>query len=188
MSQSLQNKIDKYKKGLLKTNNLQVFNKTFSDERISGEKLFRATFKNLNLINLNFNDTDLSSGFFKECSFKTCIFDNVVFPDGKFENCIFINCKFINCNLSDVDFLETTFDKCDFEKDESGSLVKTNFDSCHFLDTNFNGFEGLPLVQTSLIDSTFSKFNKSIEFKGVFFLIDLLQPIDGINRMFRKNI
>ena len=86
---------------------------------------------------------------------------------------------FKNCNLIKVEFIETNFDGCQFEKADEGSLVKTWFESCYFLDTNFEGFEGAPLI-----DSKFSKFDKSIDFQGEFFLIDLLQPVNGISEMF----
>lgn len=187
-SQSLQDTIDQYKKGLLKTNNLQIFNQTFPSEKISGEMLYRCRFKNSNLTNLNLNDSDLSSRFFQGCSFKSCIFNKLHFPDSLFDNCVFRDSKFLDWNISDVEFRKTTFQNCNFERKEYGSLVKTHFDSCSFVDTNFNGFEGLPLLQTSLNNSKFSKFNKSIELKGLFFLIDFFRPIDGINGMFRKDL
>jgi hypothetical protein len=77
-----------------------------------------------------------------------------------------------------------TFDKCGFEKVEKGCLVKDWFESCHFLETNFKGFEGMPLIKTAVVDSKFSRFNKSIEFKGEFFLIDILDSGNGIDEMF----
>ena len=46
------------------------------------------------------------------------------------------------------------------------SLIFVWFESCDFLDTNFKGFEGMSLIQTAVVDSKFSKFNKSIDFKG----------------------
>lgn len=106
--------------------------------------------------------------------FKNCIFESASFQDAEFENCNLINCQIKNCNLTRVDFTEITFDKCYFEKVEKGSLVKGWFESCDFLDTNFKGFEGMSLIQIAVVDSKFSKFNKSIEFKGEFFLIDIL--------------
>ena len=48
-------------------------------------------------------------------------------------------------------------------------------------------FEGVKrglLGSAVLIDSKFSKFNKSIEFKGEFFLIDILHSRNGIDEMF----
>jgi len=76
--------------------------------------------------------------------------------------------------LIKVDFFETTFEKCCFEKAETGSLAQAWFESCHFFETSFNGFDFGSLIQTSVVDSKFFKFNKSIEFKGEFFLIDIL--------------
>ena len=42
-----------------------------------------------------------------------------------------------------MDFTETTFNGCQFEKADEGSLGKAWFESCHFIETNFNGFKGL---------------------------------------------
>ena len=133
---------------------------------------------------MNFTNVDFGSSFFQKCLFKNCIFDGTSLQEAEFKNCSLINCQIRNCNLSKVDFTETTFDKCCFEKIEKGSLVKGWFESWYFLETNFNGFEGMSLIQTAVVDSKFSKFNKSIEFKGEFFLIDILYPGSGIDGMF----
>ena len=77
-----------------------------------------------------------------------------------------------------------TFDKCCFAKVEKGSLVKGWFKSCDVFDTDFKGFEERALIQTAVVDSKFSKFNKSIEFKGEFFLIDIVYSGNGINEIF----
>ena len=53
-----------------------------------------------------------------------------------------------------------------FEKVKERSLVKDWFESCKFLDIDFKDCDGLPLLQIAVVDSKFSKFNKSIEFKG----------------------
>jgi len=42
------------------------------------------------------------------------------------------------------------------------------------------------LIQTAVADSKFFKFNKSIEFKEEFFLIDILHPENQINEIFIK--
>ena len=184
MNKSLQNIIDRYKNGLLETQNLQISNEKFLTEVICDERLNSSSFKNLSLINLNFTNIDFESSFFKECLFKNCIFESTSLQDAEFENCNLINCQIKNCNLTRVDFTETTFDKCYFEKVEKGCLVKGWFEACDFLATNFKGFEGMSLIQTAVVDSKFSKFNKSIEFKGEFFLIDILHSGNGINEMF----
>ena len=184
MNKSLQNIIDRYKNGLLETQNLQISNEKFLTEIIYDERLDSSSFKNLSLINLNFTNIDFESSFFKECLFKNCIFESTSLQDAEFENCNLINCQIKNCNLTRVDFTETTFDKCCFEKVEKGCLVKGWFEACDFLATNFKGFEGMSLIQAAVIDSKFSKFNKSIEFKGEFFLIDILNSGKGIDEMF----
>jgi len=172
--------IDRYKNGLLETQNLQISNENLSDETICNEFLYSSTFKNLSLINLNFTDVNFESSFFKECLFKDCIFDSTSLSDAKFKNCTLTNCHLKNCNLSEVDFTETTFDKCCFERTTKGSLIKACFESCHFLETNFNGFEGASLIQTVVVDSKFSNSQTSIEFKGDFFLIHILQPVSDL--------
>ena len=116
--------------------------------------------------------------------FKNCIFESISFQDAEFENCNLRNCQIKNSNLTRIDFTEMTFNKCCFEKVEKGSLVKGWFESCDFFDTDFKGFEEMSLIQTAVVNSKFSKFNKSIEFKGEFFLIDILHSGNGINEMF----
>ena len=39
-------------------------------------------------------------------------------------------------------------------------------------------------IQTAVVDSKFSKFNKSIEFKVEFFLINILYSGNGIHEIF----
>lgn len=184
MNKSLQSIIDHYKNGQIETRNLQVKNEKFLTEVIRDERLLSSSFKNLRLINLNFTNVNFNSSFFTECLFENCIFEGGSLQDAEFENCKMINCQIINCNLTRVDFTETTFNKCCFEKVKKGCLVKAWFESCDFINTNFKDFEGMPLVQTAVVDSTFSKFDKSIEFKGEFFLTDILHSVKGINQMF----
>jgi uncharacterized protein YjbI with pentapeptide repeats len=186
MKKSLQDRIDDYKNGLLETRNLQIRNEKFLTEVICDENLYASFFKNLSLLDLNFTNVSFDSSFFIECSFKNCIFENTSFQEAQFENCNLINCQIKNSNLAKVDFTETTFDKCCFERIEKGSLVKGWFESCDLFETNFKGFDGIPLIQTAVVDSKFSKFNKSIEFKGEFFLIDILHSGNGINEIFRE--
>ena len=103
-----------------------------------------------------------------------------------FENCSLVNCQIKNCELADIDFSEITFDRCQFARTEKGGgLVKGWFESCHFLETTFDGFQGIPIIQTAVVDSKFSKFKKSIEFQGEFFLMDILYSGSGIDQMFR---
>jgi hypothetical protein len=42
----------------------------------------------------------------------------------------------------------------------------------------------MSLIQAAVVDSKFSKFNKSIKFKGEFFLTDILHSGNGIDEMF----
>ena len=171
--------MDRYKNGLLETRNLQIWNQSFLTEALSDESLELSSFRNGSLINLHF-----TSSFFNECSFKNCIFDRTLFRDAQFKNCSLKNCCLKNCNLIQVDFRETTFDKCSFKKSEIASLAKAWFESCHFLETNVNGFDFGSLIEPAVVNSKFSKFNKSIEFKGEFFLMDILQLENGLEGMF----
>ena len=184
MIESLQNTIDRYNNGLLDTRNLQISNKQFLTESISDKRLTSSVFKNSSLINLNFTTVNFASSFFEECLFENCIFDLTSFKATEFENCSLRNCQMRNCNLAQVSFTETIFDTCCFEKVEQGCLAKGWFESCDFRNTHFEGFEGISLIETAVVDSKFSKFNKSIEFKGEFFLIDILHSKNGIDEMF----
>ena len=184
MNKEFKNVIDQYKNGRLETQNLQIRNESFSTGAVLDESLELSSFRNVSLLDLNFTNVDFASSFFYGCSFKNCIFDRTLFRDAQFKNCSLKNCCLRNCNLIKVDFRETTFDKCSFEKAETASLAQAWFESCHFLETNFNGFDFGSLIETAVVDSKFSKFNKSIEFKGEFFLIDILQSGNGLEGMF----
>jgi uncharacterized protein YjbI with pentapeptide repeats len=75
----------------------------------------------------------------------------------------FTNANFLDLNLTNVDFDSSFFDDCSFEKAERESLSKAWFESCHFSETNFNGFDFELLITTAVEDLNFSKFNKSID-------------------------
>lgn len=183
MNTLLENEIDSYIAGSRRTP-LQVNNKTFSDESISNYILHSSSFKKLNLLNLNLSDINFDSSFFNECVFKNCTFNKLSFQEAIFENCSLINCRIKDCTLAKSNFTETVFDKCCFEIIKEGSLIKAWFESCHFIETNFNGFDSIRVIQTVVVDSKFSKFDKSIEFKGEFFFFDIFYSKNGINQMF----
>lgn len=184
MNKLLTDFIDRYKNGLLETEKLQIINEEFSTETVSDEHLYRSYFDDLSFTNLNFTNVNFNSSFFRKCLFKNCTFEDTSFSDANFENCILINCQIKDSEFGKADFTETSFNKCCFERVEKGGLVKVWFESCKFLDTDFKGFEGLPLIQATVVDCKFFKFNKSIEFKGEFFLMDILNSGNGINEMF----
>ena len=179
----LQDIINRYKNDSIETINLQISDLEFLSETIENEQLMDSCFKNLNLLSFKFNNIDFSSSFFKKCSFENCIFENTLFEETKFQNCNFKNCQIKNSNLASIDFLETNFDECCFEKVEKGCLTKGWFEKCNFINTDFKGFEIMSLLQTTIEDSSFSKFNKSIKFEGRFFLLDVLSSTNGINQM-----
>ena len=186
MRKTLKNLIDDYKNGLQQNPHLQISNKKFLNETICNEFLPWSSFKQLNLTNINFTNVTFDSSFFNECVFKDCIFDSTSFHQAKFENCSLVNCQIKNCDLREIDVKETTFDRCQFARTEGGGvLAKGWFDSCHFLETTFDGFPGFPIFQTVVVDSKFTKSKKSIEFQGDFFLFDILSSGSGIDRMFR---
>ena len=174
MNKEFKNLMDQYKNGQLK-----VRNESFSTETILDGFLALSSFTNVNFLDLNFTNVDFDSSFFDECSFENCSFDRTFFREATFINCNFKNCSLKNCNFIKAEFEKITFDNCSFKKAERGSLSKAWFESCHFIETNFNGFDF-----GSVEDSNFSKFNKSIEFKGKFFLIDILQSENGLEGMF----
>ena len=126
MIETLKNLIDRYHEGLLGTPNIQVIEKTFSDEVISfpyeliADGTFdSSTFKNSRLINMKFINVNFESSFFDKCFL---------------ENCVFKNCLLINCKLSESGFTETIFKECTFA---AGSLGNAMFESCHFIKTMF---------------------------------------------------
>ena len=180
MNQQLQKLIHAHKN----KQNLKIKNQIFLNEIIKDEQLIIPYFEKSNFTNINFINIRFESSFFNQCSFENCKFDNISLRNAQFESCNLINCNLINCNLRQVDFTRTTFDKCEFKKLENGSLLQGWFESCHFIETNFNDFDAISLIQTALVDSKFTKFQKSIEFKGEFFLLDILESKNGIQEMF----
>ena len=186
MSSLLQDKINSFRRNEEKRR-LIIENDKFFDEIITTELYFPLTFKTSNLTNLKFQNVNFEGSLFLDCVLKNCIFNSAFLDNAQFFNCTLLNCQIINSSLTDATFMETTFEKCCFEKAEKSSLVKAWFESCHFIETNFNGFDIIPLIQTAIVDSKFSKFNKSIEFKGEFFLCDLLLTSQGIDQMFHES-
>lgn len=189
---TLQNLIDRYlidrsKNSLTETFNLRISNQKFSNETIICDKFLSwSAFKQVNFTNINFTNVNFELSCFHECVFKDCTFDSTSFYQAKFENCSLVNCQIKNCELADIDFSEITFDRCQFARTEKGGgLVKGWFESCHFLETTFDGFQGIPILQTVVVDSKFTKSKKSIEFQGDFFLMDILYSGSGIDQMFR---
>lgn len=181
MNNQLKNIIDQYKNGQLK-----VRNKSFSTETILDEFIGLSSFTNVNFLDLNLTNVDFGLSFFDDCSFENCNFDTTLFREASFLNCNFKNCSLKNCNFIKAEFEEIKFDNCSFEKAERGSLSKAWFESCHFIETNFNGFNFGSLIATAVEDSKFSKFNKTIEFQGKFFLIDILESKTGLEGMLFK--
>lgn len=184
MKKEFKKLIDKYKSDRSETKIFQIRNESFLTEAIVDEFLELSSFINVNFLDLNFTNVDFASSFFRECSFENCSFDRTLFDSTEFENCSLKNCCFRDCNLVKTGFTEITFDKCLFEGTEESNLGKSWFESCYFLETNFNDFNLGSLLQAAVVDSKFSKFNKSIEFKGEFFLSDILYPDNGIEGMF----
>ena len=74
MSETLQNIIDSYRSGLLSTTNIQVFEKKlynqtikFPSELIADLTLDSSTFKNSDLINIEFINVNFEPSYFKKC-------------------------------------------------------------------------------------------------------------------------
>lgn len=125
----------------------------------------------------------MMESFFDDCSFQNCNFDRTLFREASFLNCNFKNYSLKNCNFIKAEFEEIKFDKCSFEKAERGSLSKAWFESYHFIEIKWYDFDFGSLITTAVENSNFYKFNKSIEFKGQFFLIDILQSETGLEGM-----
>ena len=74
MSETLKSIIENYRSGLLPTPNIQVLEKTFSNETIEFSReqrvnlpFYCSTFKNSKLINMKFINTCFESSYFEEC-------------------------------------------------------------------------------------------------------------------------
>lgn len=108
------------------------------------EFLGLSSFTSVNFLDLNLTNVDFDSSFFDDHSFENCNFDTTLFRETSF-----LNCNFTNCSLKNYIFI----------KAERWSLSKAWFESCHFIETNFNGFDFGSLIATAIEDSIFSKFN-----------------------------
>ena len=190
MVETLKNLINCYNKNLLKTPNLQIIEKTFSneiitfpDEMIVDSTFYFSSFKNSCLTNIKFTNVSFESSFFEGCFLENCVFDNTILTSMECENCTLKNCLLINCNLNESSFTETIFDECQFQ---GLCLAEAWFESYHFIKTSFTDFNRAQVGSAILINSKFSNYNKSIEFKGDFYLGDILQPLNGINGMFSE--
>lgn len=176
MAESLRSIIDQTKT----INDIDLKNKSFSNETISSGTLACSNFQNVSFININFENISLSESFFSNCFFQNCNFNNTRATNSHYNGCTF-DC----CYLKDVNLKETIFNKCGFikssiHKGENGILTNSSFESCHFNETMFKDFDIISMMASLIIDCQFSKHNKMIEFKGYFGLNDLLLPKNGI--------
>lgn len=124
MVETLKNIINCYKNNLVETPNLQIIEKTFSDEvltfpdeLIADLTLYSSTFKISHLTNIKFTNVNFESSFFEACFLKNCVFDSTSLNSIECENCTLKNCLLINCNLSNSNFTETIFDEKHLKKD-----------------------------------------------------------------------
>lgn len=180
MVETLEKMIHSYKNNFVKTPNLQIIKKTFSDEIIADLTLSSSTFKESCLTNIKFTNVNFESSFFEDCLLENCSFNSTNFNSIECENSTLKNCQMINCDLSDTNFTETIFERCLFQRIEKASLGEAWFESCHFIKTIFNGFDAGQIGSAVQINSKFSNSKKSIEFKRDFYLLDVLQPLNGI--------
>lgn len=183
MIKTLTELIMDYKSGILMTPNLQIFNKTFLNENIEGGTFIKTVFRDSHLKNIKFTNLNLQESFYYDSSFESCIFNKVDFSLNQFSNCSFENCSFIDCYFNEAELTKIIFKKCKFEvienpSNEFGYAVLT---SCHFDETLLTNIIPESLIATVLIDSKFSTSTQSIEFKGEFYLFDLLHANNGIN-------
>ena len=183
MSNILNKIITDYRSGFLSTPNIQILDKTLSDEIIKFPSklmvdtvLAEATFKNSRLINMQFINVDLEFSYFENCIFENCIFENIIFQMAEFENCIFKNCQFSYCNFSEVEAIKITFNECKFLKCNFSSA---SFESCHFIQSMSENIQNNGFLATLLIDSKFSNSKKSIEFEGRVLFEDIVDQISN---------
>ena len=76
------------------------------------------------------------------------------------------------------------FDNCQLKNNGKANLREAWFEKCQFIVISFNDFDIGWLFSIAIVDSKFSKFNKSIEFKGEFYLMNILRSKNGIEKMF----
>jgi len=190
MIESLKSNIEDYKNNALDTPNLQIIEKTFSNEVITFPveflvdlTFYSSTFKNSRLIDIKFKNINFESSFFEGCFLENCVFDNASLHSVEFQNCTLKNCLLINCNLVDINFIRIIFDECQFQLVEKGSITQGWFESCHFIKTIFNCINRAQLGSAVLINSKFSNSKNSIEFKGDFYLSDILRSESGVTGM-----
>nr|QYB19233.1 hypothetical protein [Climaconeis cf. scalaris]QYB19344.1 hypothetical protein [Climaconeis cf. scalaris] len=184
MSETLKSIIASYRFVLLSTPNIQVLEKKLSDEIIKfpskpmADLTFdSSTFKNSDLINMEFINVNFESSYFKKCLVENCIFENTIFRAVEFDDCMFKNCRFIKCNLGEINVTETIFNECTFLKNSVSNAI---FESCHFLNSIFEGMQVGPIGSAVLIDSKFSNSKKSIKFEGEVYFNAIFDQIDKL--------
>lgn len=185
MKITLTNTIITYNTDKSKRSNLIIYNKTFQDEELNNISLFAAVFDTVKLKHINFTNSNLQLHHFTNCSFKNCKFDGVNLTEAEFTSCNFENCNFKNCKFNEAEFMEVNFLECEFNQ---GGLGLAIFELCNFIKTNFNGFDILNVGPAILLNSTFSNSNKSINFKGDFYLMDIIKFLDQINDILMRKI
>lgn len=186
---TLKSLVDNYKQGLLDTPNIQITNMRLSDEVLKFPTYtlsLDVSFSNCLvtksfLTNIKISNGNFELGFFTQSTFENCTFKRTNFQEWECKKCTFQNCSFIDCKFVDSAISETIFSNCQFEK---GSLESADFRSCEFIDTIFSE---VILIFTTIYDSKFSKFNKSIKFEGEFFLNEILYSKNGILEMFEEH-
>lgn len=181
-TKTLKNLIESYQKGELSTPNMQIIDKIFSDEIINlpDDRLLdltfsRAFFERSRLTKTKFYNGSFGSSFFKDCFLENCVFSNIHFQEMKCLKCVFKDCLFIDCRFVDTEISETIFESCKFSK---GSVDGSEFQSCHFITTVFRD---VSFGFGTLIDSKFSNSNKSIEFEGEVYFLDIFNQLNELS-------
>ena len=158
---------------------LKISDQTFSDEKISDVFLDFPAFNSVQFLNLQFTDVDLCGAFFNDCSFQDCVFERGGVREGTFENSTFINCSMKHCAIVETNFDGVVLNNCNFD---GSSLQNNGIESCHFIDTDLSTLT--LITATYLENSKFSKLDKSIKFNGIFELMCIVNPTNGIEGMF----
>jgi uncharacterized protein YjbI with pentapeptide repeats len=155
--------------------NFQITDQTFSDEIIFKQHMYSCNFIQLIFLNCSFNEVNFNGSSLVKCEFNGCTFNESRLQKIEVDSCRFQNCKFINSKLDKADFDTTIFNSCQFQKISLGGG--------YFLDCQINesNFEEITTDNFSaiIVDSQFSKSERSIKLKGDFNFNDLLKFFDS---------
>lgn len=160
---------------------LKIFGKNFKNELLKDLNIACTIFRDSKLDNVEFKNINLELRNIANCSFENCILKDCCFEGTEFRISKFKNCQFVDSYFRKAEFKGVEFKNCKFL---GNCFCKAYFESCKFIDTAIEKSDAADLVQTLLVNSTFSKLDKSIVFNGCFALMNILLPLDTIDELF----